>query len=189
MTPLHRQGRLCHRRSSRRSRSVSCGCSPEISRSCRNLSRRSRRRRERPVRSFSNRCAPGSRRERFADSARSSRHHKLGYRANGMAVFAVPEERVDAAGARLAERNEVSHCYRRPRLADWPYDLFAMVHGRSEEQVRAFVRQGRAGLGSERLRHPLLNRGIQKAVHALLRRNLLTPSSHNRHIISLTLPP
>jgi DNA-binding Lrp family transcriptional regulator len=76
-------------------------------------------------------------------------HHRLGYCANGMAVFQVPEERVDAVGRRLAECEEISHCYRRPRLADWPYDLFAMVHGGSEEEVRAFVGRMASDLGLE----------------------------------------
>ena len=66
-----------------------------------------------------------------------------------MAVFQVPEERVDAAGKRLAEYEEISHCYRRPRLADWPYDLFAMVHGRSDDEVRAFVGRAARDLGLE----------------------------------------
>jgi radical SAM protein with 4Fe4S-binding SPASM domain len=74
-------------------------------------------------------------------------HRSLGYRANGMAVFQVPEERADAAGRRLAEFEEISHCYRRPRLPDWPYDLFAMVHGRSEAEVRAFVERAACELG------------------------------------------
>ena len=76
-------------------------------------------------------------------------HHSLGYSANGMAVFQVPEERVDAAGKRLAEYEEISHCYRRPRLADWPYDLFAMVHGRSDAEVREFVARAARDLGLE----------------------------------------
>ncbi len=64
------------------------------------------------------------------------RHHKLGYRANGMAVFRVPPERIDKAGRRLAKHKEVSHCYRRPPLPDFAYNLFAMIHGRSRETVR-----------------------------------------------------
>jgi heme b synthase len=76
-------------------------------------------------------------------------HHRLGYCANGMTVFQVPEERVDAVGRRLAECEEISHCYRRPRLADWPYDLFAMVHGRSDAEVRAFVARVAHDLGLE----------------------------------------
>ena len=76
-------------------------------------------------------------------------HQRLGYCANGMAVFQVPEERVDAVGKRLAEYEEISHCYRRPRLADWAYDLFAMVHGRSNAEVRAFVGRAARDLGLE----------------------------------------
>ena len=67
------------------------------------------------------------------------RHRQLGFAANGMAVFRVPPEAVDAAGRRLAARAEVSHCYRRPPLPDFPYDLFAMVHGRSDDEVRRTV--------------------------------------------------
>jgi len=66
-------------------------------------------------------------------------HQKLGYRAGGLAVFCVPPEKVDAAGETLAKHPEVSHCYRRPPLPDFPYNLFAMTHGRSEEAVRRTV--------------------------------------------------
>ncbi len=76
-------------------------------------------------------------------------HQKLGYCANGMAVFEVAEDRADAAGRRLAEYEEISHCYRRPKMADWPYELFAMVHGRSEAEVRAFVARAARDLGLE----------------------------------------
>jgi DNA-binding Lrp family transcriptional regulator len=75
------------------------------------------------------------------------RHHKLGYSANGMAVFRVPPEGIDEAGRRLAKHKEVSHCYRRPPLPDFAYNLFAMIHGRSEEAVRqlAALMAGEAG--------------------------------------------
>jgi len=66
-------------------------------------------------------------------------HRQLGFRANGMAVFNIPPERIDAAGRRLAERPEITHCYRRPPLPDFPYTLYAMVHGRTEDEVRALV--------------------------------------------------
>jgi DNA-binding Lrp family transcriptional regulator len=64
------------------------------------------------------------------------RHRELGYAANGMAVFRMAEEHVDDAGRRLARHKEVSHCYRRPPLPGFPYNLFAMIHGRSEDAVR-----------------------------------------------------
>jgi len=64
------------------------------------------------------------------------RHRELGFAANGMTVFGVPPDAVDAAGRRLAAHAAVSHCYRRPPLRDFPYSLFAMVHGQSEGAVR-----------------------------------------------------
>jgi len=64
------------------------------------------------------------------------RHQRLGFRANGMAVFDVPDDLIDIVGETFAHRPEISHCYRRPRLADFPYDLFAMIHGHSEDEVR-----------------------------------------------------
>jgi DNA-binding Lrp family transcriptional regulator len=76
-------------------------------------------------------------------------HRKLGYRANGMAVFRTPADRADAAGARLAGHDEVTHCYLRSGMPDWPYNLFAMVHGRSEDAVRACVGRAARDLGVE----------------------------------------
>jgi DNA-binding Lrp family transcriptional regulator len=67
------------------------------------------------------------------------RHRDLGFAANGMAVFRVPPHAVDAAGRSLATYAEVSHCYQRRALPDFPYSLFAMVHGRSEEEVRRTI--------------------------------------------------
>ncbi|MFW6189139.1 MAG: radical SAM protein [Planctomycetota bacterium] len=67
-------------------------------------------------------------------------HRKVGYSANGMAVFRVPEDEVDEAGRALAEREDVTHCYRRPTAPGWPYNLFGMVHGRSQEEVRDRVK-------------------------------------------------
>lgn len=66
-------------------------------------------------------------------------HRRLGFEANGMAVFEVAPDRIDDVGRRLAETPEISHCYRRPPLPDWPYNLFAMVHGQGHDQVRRLV--------------------------------------------------
>ena len=69
-------------------------------------------------------------------------HYALGITANGMAVWDVPDDRVSEAGRLLADRPEVSHCYRRPRRPpDWPYNLYAMIHGRSREEVLAVVKR------------------------------------------------
>lgn len=63
-------------------------------------------------------------------------HYRLGFVANGMTVWDVDDERVDELGEKVGALECVSHCYRRPRaLPDWPYNLFAMVHGRSRAET------------------------------------------------------
>jgi DNA-binding Lrp family transcriptional regulator len=67
-------------------------------------------------------------------------HYALGYTANGMSVWNVSDERIADLGGQVGALDYVSHCYRRPRhLPLWPYNLFAMVHGRSREDVVAKV--------------------------------------------------
>ncbi|HET7383868.1 MAG: siroheme decarboxylase subunit beta [Xanthobacteraceae bacterium] len=64
-------------------------------------------------------------------------HYALGYTANGMSVWDVADEAVAGIGARIGALDFVTHCYERPRhLPIWPYNLFAMVHGRSRDEVR-----------------------------------------------------
>lgn len=68
------------------------------------------------------------------------RHRELGYRANAMVVFDVPDERVGDIGRRLAAFACVTLCYRRPRRGEtWPYNLFCMIHGRDRAKVEAQV--------------------------------------------------
>jgi len=75
-------------------------------------------------------------------------HYALGYRANGMAVFDVEDQRVDELGPVVGAFDFVSHCYRRPRHPPlWPYNLFAMVHAKSRPAVEAKVRQIKSRLG------------------------------------------
>ena len=63
-------------------------------------------------------------------------HYALGMTANGMSVWDVDDATVDELGPRVGALDFVSHCYRRPRaLPDWPYNLFAMLHGQSRDEV------------------------------------------------------
>lgn len=64
-------------------------------------------------------------------------HVRLGFVANGMSVWDVDDAQVDALGERIGALPGVSHCYRRPRERPlWPYNLFAMLHGRSPQEVQ-----------------------------------------------------
>lgn len=78
------------------------------------------------------------------------RHHELGYRANAMVVWDVPDDQVTEIGQRLGRCPEVTLCYRRPRrLPDWPYNLFTMIHGKDRPAVEAAIAcmAGREGVG------------------------------------------
>jgi len=69
-------------------------------------------------------------------------HYKLGYRFNGMTVWNVPDEIIDELGKKVGQLEFVSHCYHRPRhLPEWPYNLFAMVHGKNQADVDKQIQQ------------------------------------------------
>jgi DNA-binding Lrp family transcriptional regulator len=76
------------------------------------------------------------------------RHHELGYRANAMVVWDIPDALVDEVGRRLAALPFVTLCYRRPRRPpDWPYNLYCMIHGRDRNIVLEQVAAARALTG------------------------------------------
>ncbi|MCL4474349.1 MAG: Lrp/AsnC family transcriptional regulator [Actinobacteria bacterium] len=62
------------------------------------------------------------------------RHQRLGYKANAMSAWNVPDERAEEVGRAFAESVEVSHCYQRPRAENWSYNVFAMIHAATREE-------------------------------------------------------
>jgi DNA-binding Lrp family transcriptional regulator len=84
-------------------------------------------------------------------------HYRLGYVANGMTVWDVDDGHVDRLGAQVGALDSVSHCYRRPRHPpDWPYNLFAMVHGRTRDEVEREAVGIAAILGEHLRTHAIL---------------------------------
>lgn len=68
------------------------------------------------------------------------RHHELGFRANAMVVWNIPDERVDECGRCVGASGLVNLCYQRPRrLPEWPYNLFCMIHGKDRDAVLAHL--------------------------------------------------
>lgn len=67
-------------------------------------------------------------------------HHKLGFTANVMFVGQVDPGHIVEVGRWLAHSGTVSHCYERQVPASlgsrWPYNLFAMMHGRTMPQIQ-----------------------------------------------------
>jgi DNA-binding Lrp family transcriptional regulator len=76
------------------------------------------------------------------------RHRELGYRANAMVVWAVPDGVVRPLGLNLAQQDGVTLCYRRLRGGlRWPYNLYCMIHGRTRDAVLERLQQIRAQTG------------------------------------------
>ena len=84
-------------------------------------------------------------------------HYRLGLMANGMTVWNIPDSSAMALGSRIGQLDFVSHCYLRPRHQPvWPYNLFAMVHGRTRDEVNDKVKQIAAITGSDSRAHETL---------------------------------
>ena len=84
-------------------------------------------------------------------------HYALGYRANGMSVWNVPDAVIGEYGRKIGALEFVSHCYHRPRhLPLWPYNLFAMAHGRTRQEVEDKVAAIADLLGDDNRGHEVL---------------------------------
>jgi len=66
-------------------------------------------------------------------------HRKAGFNANAMVVWDVDAEAGEDIGKKAAEFSAVSHCYLRPKYANWPYNLFTMVHGKTTEETNGII--------------------------------------------------
>jgi DNA-binding Lrp family transcriptional regulator len=84
-------------------------------------------------------------------------HYAIGYTANGMSVWDVDDAHIARLGETIGKLDFVTHCYERPRaLPDWPYNLFAMVHGHDRATVLAHIDEIAALLGPDCRRHDVL---------------------------------
>ncbi len=84
-------------------------------------------------------------------------HYRVGVTANGMTVWDVDDARIDELGPQVGALDVVSHCYRRPRRAGrWRYNLFAMVHGATRDEVHAKAARIAAVLGDAARAHEIL---------------------------------
>jgi DNA-binding Lrp family transcriptional regulator len=69
------------------------------------------------------------------------KHRPLGYRANAMVVWDVPDTQVKQLGGQISQFSFVTLCYQRPRHAEWPYNLYCMIHGKDRATVLAQLAQ------------------------------------------------
>ncbi len=84
-------------------------------------------------------------------------HYRLGYKFNGMTVWNIADEHIDEMGKKVGALDFVSHCYHRPRHEpEWMYNLFAMVHSKTEAGVKQQIQQIAELLGDYNLGQDVL---------------------------------
>ena len=85
------------------------------------------------------------------------RHKELGYTANGMVVWDIPDDKVEELGMCIGKYDCVTLSYRRPRrLPDWSYNLFTMVHGSNRDEVTQKVEDIAKQCGLQNIKHTIL---------------------------------
>lgn len=67
-------------------------------------------------------------------------HRNIGFKANAMVVWKVPEERIHEVSEIMVLFSQISHCYQRPTFLGWPYNVFTMVHGESKEECEKTIK-------------------------------------------------
>ena len=63
-------------------------------------------------------------------------HQKAGKEGNAMVVWKVPLEKVEEVGKKMSSFEEVSHCYERDKISMWDYNVYSMIHGNTDEDVK-----------------------------------------------------
>ena len=67
------------------------------------------------------------------------RHNRAGYSANALVAWRVPENRVEEVGKLLSQKAFISHCYLRPPLPDWDYNIYTMFHAKNEKELLELI--------------------------------------------------
>ena len=90
------------------------------------------------------------------------RHRNSGFEANAMAVWRVPPDRMEAVGRTMAAFREVTHCYHRKPHADWPYNLYTMIHAATEARCREVAQTLSRSVGLDDYRLLFSHRELKK---------------------------
>ncbi len=69
------------------------------------------------------------------------RHQKTGFQANAMTAWNVPDDKVDDVGKTMSQSPQISHCYVRPRVSGWPYNLYTMIHAKDLKSCKNIARE------------------------------------------------
>ena len=90
------------------------------------------------------------------------RHRDAGFIANGMIVWNVPTQKIEEIGSKLGAFPQVSHCYQRPVYQDWPYNVFSMIHCKSQGDAETMAKEIQKQIGVDDYRILFSSREFKK---------------------------
>lgn len=67
------------------------------------------------------------------------RHREVGYSANALCAWLVPESRNEEVGRLMASKSEITHCYTRLEQPGWRYNFYTMIHGHNRQECQDFA--------------------------------------------------
>ncbi|MFA7468256.1 MAG: Lrp/AsnC family transcriptional regulator [Desulfotomaculaceae bacterium] len=91
------------------------------------------------------------------------KHQDLGFTANAMVVWDVPEDKAPEVGRIMAGYKQVSHCYQRPRRQDWPYTIFTVLHGQTQTDCEKIAAELAAKTGVKKYKLLFSTRELKKS--------------------------
>jgi DNA-binding Lrp family transcriptional regulator len=89
-------------------------------------------------------------------------HFKVGLGGGAMVVWQVEQEQAEQVGKTLADFEEVSHAYERHTNENWPYNIYTMVHGKSDKDVQQTVHRMSQACGISNFRILLTQKELKK---------------------------
>jgi siroheme decarboxylase len=70
----------------------------------------------------------------------SLKPNSVGYLANALVAWKVPQSRVQEVGVYFSGFNDISHCYERETVAGlWEYNIYTVIHAHDRDAVEELV--------------------------------------------------
>lgn len=67
------------------------------------------------------------------------RHREVGYAANALCAWIVPEQQLGEVGKLMSAFKSVTHCYARVPQPEWPYNFYTMLHAHTRDECRSIA--------------------------------------------------
>ncbi|MCD5407571.1 MAG: Lrp/AsnC family transcriptional regulator [Desulfotomaculum sp.] len=105
------------------------------------------------------------------------RHRKVGYAANAMVVWYIPEDQIEKIGQQLAQHKDITHVYQRKYHQSWPYNFYTMIHRQTRAECYHFAAEIAAAIGIKEYQLVFSTKELKKSSM-----HYFTENSHNKEL-------